>query len=290
MESLRNEEQRRVLMGFFKTGPGEYGEGDEFLGLKVPQTREIVKNVWKEFPLSEVPELLMSKWHEVRLCGLLILVAKFERLTKGTAATTPLECTGRTGIKTTPLECTKTMNNKDATLEWTEEAIRGRDEILTMYLQYAEQANNWDLVDLSVPKILGHWLLLPTNLKDPLLSPCLGGQDTLQIDFKRKVLDELAQSENLWKQRMSMVCSWKTSQMGDPSWCLRYAEIHLHHPHDLMHKAVGWMLREMGKRVSMDLLRDFLRQHAHEMPRTMLRYAIEKMSEEERQKWMKGER
>ena len=286
MESLRNEEQRRVLMGFFKTGPGEYGEGDEFLGLKVPQTREIVKNVWKEFPLSEVPELLMSKWHEVRLCGLLILVAKFERLTKGTAATTPLECTGRTGIKTTPLECTgrtgiktmplectKTMNNKDATLEWTEEAIRGRDEILMMYLRYAEQANNWDLVDLSVHKILGHWLLLPTNLGDR--------------DYKIKVLDGLAQSDNLWKQRMSMVCSWKTSQMGDPSWCLRYAEIHLHHPHDLMHKAVGWMLREMGKRVSMDLLREFLRQHAHEMPRTMLRYAIEKMQEQERQYWMK---
>ena len=326
MESLRNEEQRRVLMGFFKTGPGEYGEGDEFLGLKVPQTREIVKNVWKEFPLSEVPELLMSKWHEVRLCGLLILVAKFERLTKGTAATTPLECTGRTGIKRTPLECTENMNNKDATLECTgrtgimttplectEEAIKGRDEILTMYLKYAEQANNWDLVDLSVHKILGHWLLLPTNLKDPLPSPCLGGerppqspclrgerppqspclgggQDPLRIPYKRKVLDELAQSENLWKQRMSMVCSWKTSQMGDPSWCLRYAEVHLHHPHDLMHKAVGWMLREMGKRVSMDLLRDFLRQHAHEMPRTMLRYAIEKMSEEERQKWMKIER
>ena len=315
MESLQNEEQRRVLMGFFKTGPGEYGEGDEFLGLKVPQTREIVKNVWKEFPLSEVPELLMSKWHEVRLCGLLILVAKFERLTKRAAATTPLECTGRTGIKTTPLECTKNMNNKDATLECTKnmnnkdatlectkEAIKGRDEILTMYLKYAEQANNWDLVDLSVPKILGHWLLLPTNLKDSLPSPCLGGgrppqspclgggQDTLQIDYKRKVLDELAQSDNLWKQRMSMVCTWKTSQMGDPSWCLRYAEIHLHHPHDLMHKAVGWMLREMGKRVSMELLRDFLRQHAHEMPRTMLRYAIEKMSEQERQKWMKIER
>ena len=89
-----------------------------------------------------------------------------------------------------------------------------------------------------------------------------------------KVLDELAQSP--W---MSIVCSWKTSQMGDPSWCLRYAEIHLHHPHDLMHKAVGWMLREMGKRCSMELLREFLRQHAHEMPRTMLRYAIEKMPE-----------
>ena len=258
MESLQNEEQRRILMGFFKTGPGEYGEGDEFLGLKVPQTREVVKNVWKDFPLSEVPELLMSKWHEVRLCGLLILVAKFEKLTKRAAARTPLEWTEAT---------------KQKALEWTEEAIRGRDEILMMYLRYAEQANNWDLVDLSVHKILGHWLLLPTNLGDR--------------DYKIKVLDGLAQSDNLWKQRMSMVCSWKTSQMGDPSWCLRYAEIHLHHPHDLMHKAVGWMLREMGKRVSMDLLREFLRQHAHEMPRTMLRYAIEKMQEQERQYWMK---
>ncbi len=246
MEALRNEEQRRVLMGFFKTGPGEYGEGDEFLGLKVPQTREVVKKVLNmehgPFPISEVPELLMSKWHEVRLCGLLILVAKFEKL------------------------ATKR-------LEHDEKAIRGRDEILTMYLQYAELANNWDLVDLSVHKILGHWLLLPTNLGNR--------------DYKIKVQDELAQSDNLWKQRMSIVCSWKTSQMGDPSWCLRYAEIHLHHPHDLMHKAVGWMLREMGKRVSMDLLCEFLRQHAHEMPRTMLRYAIEKMPEQERQYWMK---
>jgi len=269
MESLQNEEQRRILMGFFKTGPGEYGEGDEFLGLKVPQTREVVKNVWKDFPLSEVPELLMSKWHEVRLCGLLILVAKFEKLTKRAAARTPLEWTEE--AKQKALEWTE--ETKQTPLEWTEEAIRGRDEILMMYLRYAEQANNWDLVDLSVHKILGHWLLLPTNLGDR--------------DYKIKVLDGLAQSDNLWKQRMSMVCSWKTSQMGDPSWCLRYAEIHLHHPHDLMHKAVGWMLREMGKRVSMDLLREFLRQHAHEMPRTMLRYAIEKMQEQERQYWMK---
>ena len=243
MESQQNEEQRQVLMRFFKTGPGEYGEGDEFLGLKVPQTREVVKSVAKDFPLSEVPELLMSRWHEVRLCGLLILVAKFEKL------------------------ATKRLESNEA-------AIRGRDEILTMYLQYAEQANNWDLVDLSVHKILGHWLLLPTHLGN-------GSKD-----YKLSLLDSLAHSSNLWKQRMSMVCSWKTSQMGDPSWCLRYAEIHLHHPHDLMHKAVGWMLREMGKRISMDLLRDFLRQHAHEMPRTALRYAIEQMSEQERQYWM----
>ena len=240
MESLRNEEQRENLMRFFKTAPGEYGYGDEFLGLKVPETREVVRAV-KNIPLNEVPVLLMSKWHEVRLCGLLILVDKFEKL------------------------ATKRLEND-------EKAIRGRDEILTMYLRYAERANNWDLVDLSVHKILGHWLLLPSNLGDR--------------DYKIKVLDELAASDNLWKQRMSIVCSWKTSQQGDPSWCLRYAEIHLHHPHDLMHKAVGWMLREMGKRGSMDLLRDFLRQHAHEMPRTMLRYAIEKMSEEERKQWM----
>ena len=215
MESQRNEAQRQILMGFFKTGPGEYGFGDEFLGLKVPQTRRVVKAAGPDFPLSEVPILLKSRWHEVRLCGFLILVAKFEKL-----VTKRLE------------------SNPDA--------IKKRDEIVTMYLQYAEQANNWDLVDLSVHKILGHWLLLPSNLGDR--------------DYKIKVLDS--------------------------SWCLRYAEIHLHHPHDLMHKAVGWMLREMGKRVSMDLLRDFLRQHAHEMPRTMLRYAIEKMSEKERKEWM----
>lgn len=261
MESLRNEEQRRVLMGFFKTGPGEYGEGDEFLGLKVPQTREVVKNIWKDFPLSEVPELLMSKWHEVRLCGLLILVAKFEKLSL---------------LPTSPSrERSMKLKLNDA------EAMRKRDEILTMYLQYAERANNWDLVDLSAPKILGTWLKTPSCL------PVKGG-DPLQTEYKRRVLDELAQSDNLWKQRMSIVCTWKTSQMGDPSWCLRYAEIHLHHPHDLMHKAVGWMLREMGKRCSMDLLREFLRQHAHEMPRTMLRYAIEKMSEEERKSWMRS--
>ena len=245
MESLRDEKQRLILMRFFKTGPGEYGEGDEFLGLKVPQTREVVKAAAKDFPLDEVPELLMNRWHEVRLCGLLILVDKFEKL------------------------ATKRLANDKA-------AIKGRDDILIMYLKHAEQANNWDLVDLSVHKILGHWLLLPTNL---------GSRD-----YKIKVLDDLAQSDNLWKQRMSMVCTWKTTQMGDPFWCLRYAEIHLHHPHDLMHKAVGWMLREMGKRISMDLLRDFLNMHASEMPRTTLRYAIEKMTDKERQYWMNKDR
>ena len=125
-------EKEAVLRRFFKTGPGEYGEGDAFLGLKVPQTREVVKAA-KDTPLEEVPELLMSHWHEVRLCGLLLLVAQFEKLSTKRLA-------------------------KD------EKAIEKRDEILTLYLKYAEQANNWDLVDLSAPKILGSWLLLPTHL------------------------------------------------------------------------------------------------------------------------------
>ena len=161
MESLRDDRQRENLMRFFKTAPGQYGYGDEFLGLKVPQTREIVVAAAKDFPLSEVPELLMSQWHEVRLCGFLILVTKFEKL------------------------ATKKLENQA-------DAITKRDEIVQMYLQYAEQANNWDLVDLSVHKILGHWLLLPSNLGDR--------------GYKIKVLDDLAASPCLWKQRMSIVC------------------------------------------------------------------------------------
>ena len=125
MTSLKNEKQREVLMRFFKTAPGQYGEGDEFLGIKVPQTRAVVKMVDKNFPLSEIPELLMSNWHEIRLCGLLIMVAKFEKLS------------------------TRKLTNDET-------AIKQRDEIIKMYLEYAERANNWDLVDLAAPKIIGN--------------------------------------------------------------------------------------------------------------------------------------
>lgn len=247
LESQRNEPQRQVLMRFFKTGKGQYGEGDEFLGLKVPQTRAIVKTVAADTPLNEVVLLLQSHWHEARLCGLLIMVEQFTKA------------------------ATKRLQNDL-------QAILKRDEIVLLYLQYAERINNWDLVDLSAPKIIGHWLLLPT---------ALGGNGVgMQMEYKQQVMDELAASDCLWKQRISMVSTWKTSQQGEASWCLRYAERHLHHPHDLMHKAVGWMLREMGKNVSMDLLRDFLNRHASEMPRTALRYAIERMSESERKSYM----
>ena len=239
LESLGDEKQAKHLMRFFKTAPGEYGHGDKFLGIKVPVTRSVVARC-KSLPLSEVSKLLDSSWHEVRLCGLLVLVAQFDML------------------------CSKRLTNDH-------DAIAKRDRIVDFYLGHASNANNWDLVDLSVYKILGRWLLMPSNYSD--------------IE-KISVLDSLASSDNLWEQRMSIVCTMEPLKNGDASFTLRYAEWHLHHSHDLMHKAVGWLLREMGKRVSIDLLRRFLQLHANVMPRTMLRYAIEHMGDEERKQWM----
>lgn len=252
MLSLRNEGQRAVLMRFFKTGPGQYGHGDQFLGIKVPQTREVVRHC-ADLPLKEVPALLLSPWHEVRLCGFLILVARFESLAK-------------------------------KRLVADEDAIRRRDEIVRLYLTYARQANNWDLVDLSAPRILGAWLLLPTHLEPadlPLPIPA-----SHPADVRRTLLDALAQSDCLWLQRMSIVSTWTATRHGQPEWALHYAEVHLRHPHDLIHKAVGWMLRDVGERCGLDLLRQFLEHYAPEMPRTALRYAIEKLPPEERKKWM----
>ena len=196
-----------------------------------------------------MPKTFHCKWHEVRLCGFLILVAKFEKLS------------------------TKRMASNEI-------AIRERDHLLLFYLEHACQANNWDLVDMSAPKILGRWLLLPTKLGST------DGVAGMNTGYKVRTLDELAESDNLWLQRISMVCTWMTNRYGDPMYCLRYAEKHLHHNHDLMHKAVGWMLRELGKNCNIELLRSFLEKHAHEMPRTTLRYAIEKLPESERKVWM----
>lgn len=230
MIEKENPAQREVLMGFFKTGKGQYGEGDEFLGLKVPETRAFVKDAWK-IPLEDVQTLIDSKWHEVRLCGFLILVEKY-------------------GKKNTKEE--------------------EKQQILDLYLKNTQRANNWDLVDLSCYKILGQWLVeSPTSKAEKL-----------------KLMDRLALSENLWEKRISMVSTMATLMAGDPSYTIRYALLHIHHPHDLMHKAIGWMLREMGKRCSMDELRLFLKAHSQELPRTALRYAIEKMSEEEKTFWM----
>lgn len=247
--SMQNEAKRRIYMRFFKTGPGDYGEGDKFLGIVNPKVRSVVKQVGP-MSLDEVHKLLMSEWHEVRLCGLLILVSQFERLCK-------------------------------PRLVADEEAIARRDEIVSFYLDHAACANNWDLVDLSVHKILGRWLMLPTRLG------CTTQEASLQTDYKLRVIDALADSPSLWLKRMSMVCTWWPSNQGDASWCLRYATRHIHQTHDLMHKAVGWMLREMGKHCGMDTLRAFLDTYYASMPRTTLRYAIERMSDDERQQWLR---
>ena len=253
MESLFDPDQRKILMRFFRTGKGQYGEGDEFLGLKVPVTRSIVKEVrLEEITLEEIEKLLLSKWHEVRLCGFLLLVRLAESAAK-------------------EMKSKRASNLQHPSL----------DETVHFYLDHATCANNWDLVDLSTPRIVGLWLMTPT---------------AISLEEKLQTLDALAMSGNLWKQRIAMVSTWWTSRYGDPSYALRYAEMLLNHPHDLMHKAVGWMLREVGKSTpttptykgtkGIDLLREFLDQHVHEMPRTALRYAIEKMDERERKMWM----
>lgn len=250
MQMLENEEQRRVLMGFFKTGVGQYGEGDSFLGLRVPETRAVAKMA-RELPMEEIALLLGSPWHEVRLCGFLVLVGQYEKAMKGLVK-------GDEEVRRVAMErC---------------------DAIAEFYLKNAKRANNWDLVDLSCYKILGRWLIART---------------VVERDDKVAALDGLAMSDCLWERRISMVSTMAATMDGDPSYALRYAERHLRMfvqkpewSHDLMHKAVGWMLREVGKRCGMDVLRDFLAEHAHMMPRTALRYAIEQMGDDERKRWL----
>lgn len=237
MMALRNDSQREILMRFFKTGPGQYGEGDQFLGIKVPETRLIAKTA-VDLPLYEVPTLLTSQWHEVRLCGFLILTYQMQNL------------------------CKKMLLNNTR-------AIDERDKLVSLYLDYADKANNWDLVDLSAPKILGQWMLVPSK-----------------IENRVAILDKLAESDVLWHQRIAMVSTWKTTQAGDPTFAMRYAERLVYHPHDLMHKAVGWMLREVAHRCDKSMVEGFLVKHAATMPRTALRYAIEKFPENERQEWL----
>ncbi|MCF0210683.1 MAG: DNA alkylation repair protein [Bacteroidales bacterium] len=250
MESLKDDEQRNNLMRFFKTEkPEDYGFGDEFLGIKMPDVHVIVKNS-KDLPLQEIPNLLTNKWHEVRMCGFLLLVHHFSIYNKK-----------------------RLINDL--------ESVRRRDEIVEMYLNYAEYANNWDLVDLSAPKIIGEWLLLPT---------LLGTKDTTpqqNESYKYTILDSFADSKCLWKQRISMVCTMIPTKHDDASWCLYFAEKHLKHPHDLMHKAVGWMLRDVYKTKNKDLVLEFLESNIKDFPRTTLRYTIEKMPKEEREYWLK---
>lgn len=239
LRSMENEAQRSILMRFFKTGKGEYGEGDCFLGIKVPLTRMVVREAKLSVPLREIKKLLYSEWHEVRLCGFLLLVEEMN------AAMPRRSSPGN---------------------------AERREEIARFYLAHACQANNWDLVDLSAGYVIGQWLLCPSA-------------DGSMPD--RSILDRLSRSSNLWEQRIAIVSTLMLIRHHQYEDTLRIATALLYHPHDLIHKAVGWMLREVGKR-DIDLLRSFLKQHHATMPRTALRYAIERMEEGERKKWLLG--
>lgn len=238
MLGMRNEAQSRILMRFFKTGKGEYGEGDKFLGIKVPAVRAVAREAYGEVVLEEVEKLLRSPWHEVRLCGFLLLVEEMRRA----------------------LPTRRNVHGNAAR----------RTEIARFYIAHAPCADNWDLVDLSCGGIVGTWLLFPDET---------GGMPS------RKVLDRLAESRNLWEQRIAVVSTSALIRAGQYDDTLRMASKLLNHPHDLIHKAVGWMLREVGKK-DICVLRSYLEAHCHEMARTTLRYAIERMDAGERREWL----
>lgn len=245
LESMADERQARQLMRFFKTAKGDYGEGDRFLGLRNPQVRLVVRKARLDVPFSEIDVLTANGWHEARLTGFLLLVEEMK-------AALP--------------------RRRDTSEALTDKARR-RDAVASSYLARARRANNWDLVDLSAPKILGEWLLHPSA------GGCLPD---------RAILDTLAASDSLWEQRIAMVSTWRLIQAGETADALRLAESLTGHPHDLIHKATGWMLREVGKR-DPQALRDFLGRRYGQMSRTTLRYAIEKMHPDERREWLTHE-
>lgn len=220
-----NKEKARFLSRFFKTGKGEYAEGDRFLGLSVP----FVRSVCKEFYTLSIPEILgalKNPYHEVRLAALYVLVYQYER--------------GNDGV---------------------------RKNIFDFYIENTRYINNWDLVDTSVYKIVGRWVFE-------------GGGDV-------KVIRKLAKSRNMWERRMAMVACFAEIRMKKCEVSLEIAETLIGDTHDLMHKAVGWMLREVGKKCGEKTLRAFLDMHASTMPRMALRYAIERFDPPMRQKYLR---
>ena len=206
------------LQRFFKTGEGQYGAGDVFIGVRVPKTRLVAKQ-FKDLSPTEIQKLLDSKVHEHRLAALIIL-----------------------------------------TLQYPKASAAQKQAIYELYLKnvYQGRINNWDLVDISAPQIVGEHLQ----------------------NRPRDILFDLAKSDDLWRRRVAILSSFAFIKTGEPDTCLKLAEILLHDNHDLIQKAVGWMLREIGKRNGRQILTDFLDRHAHEMPRTMLRYSIEHLSPE----------
>jgi 3-methyladenine DNA glycosylase AlkD len=218
---LADPARARVLAGFFKTGPGGYGEGDRFLGVLVPQIRRLARE-FRGAPLSACRELLASPWHEERLLGLLLAVDRYRR---------------------------------------GDPAERGR--VFRFYVASFPRINNWDLVDVTAEHVTGAHLW----------------------DRPRGVLLRWARSPNLWVRRIALLSTFHFIRKSDFAWTLRLAKLYLEDPQDLIHKATGWMLREVGKR-DVGALRAFLGRHAPALPRTALRYAIERLPEPERRRWL----
>ena len=227
LQFLSSPEKKEFLPYFFKTGKGEYAEGDQFIGVVVPDSRKLVKEYWQKAELSDVQEILKSEFHEMRLVALSILVNKFEK-------------------------------SKDKTEQ---------KKLVDFYLKNTKYINNWDLVDLSCYKLLGRY--------------CFENQ-------KDDILRELSNSDNMWEKRIAIVATMHHIKKGK-SFDLTQELVlnNLNHPHDLMHKANGWLLREIGNKDE-EVLLDFLKIYYQNMPRTTLRYAIEKLDEDLRQDFLKG--
>lgn len=231
MIEMGNDAKAKHLMRFFKCKPGQYGHGDKFLGIKVPETRNVVKECKSLVSMEDAIDLIKTEWHEVRLAGFLFLLELFKK-------------------------ATKTKNHMVT------------EEILKTYLDLIPYGNNWDLVDLIAPKILGEYLVTHSE--------------------KRPLLDVLSnRSDSLWHQRVAIVSTWTLICNGIYDDTFRIAHKYLNHSHDLIHKASGWMLREIGKRGGEGELRVFLDTYATSMPRTMLRYSIERFPEQDRQYYLK---
>jgi 3-methyladenine DNA glycosylase AlkD len=229
-------EKARHLMRFFKTGIGQYGYGDQFLGLAVPVTRSLITPFKGNLDLSDFDQLLNSPWHEIRLAALLLMTDSAKQMLK----------------------------RNDAA---------GLRELVTFYDKRLEHANNWDLIDLSVYNIMGaYWRCA-----------------NIEPAERQRFLKTWADSGNLWRERAAIVSTNALIRQGCLEETFWLAEYFINHPHDLMHKATGWMLREAGKK-DIKALRDFLTVFHRRLPRTALRYAIERMEPAERNKWMdKGE-
>lgn len=210
-------ERARVCASFFKTGKGQYGEGDVFLGVTVPDTRVVVKAHMKELTLGDACLLLESKFHESRLAGVIVFTLLFEKATK-------------------------------------ENNTKEQKKIFETYLAMSHRINNWDLVDVSCSRVVGVYLL----------------------DKKRDILYTLAKSKNLWEKRIAIVSTFAFIRQGQYQDTFKLSEMLLTDKHDLMHKAVGWMLREVGKNCGQETLNMFLEKHADVMPRTALRYSLER--------------